>query len=147
MRDRAGETGAIAASIDEYLTSVAPKARAALEKLRKDIRAAAPEATETIGYQMPMFKQQGGLVAFAAFKEHCSLFLMSTAVMEAHRDDLRAYDISKGTVRFNPRKPLPATLVRRLVKARLAENEAVAAERVARRKAAQEVRRARAKKS
>jgi uncharacterized protein YdhG (YjbR/CyaY superfamily) len=118
-------------------------ARAALRKLRKDIRAAAPEAVETISYRMPMFKQQGGLVAFAAFKEHCSLFLMSTAVMETHREELKRYDISKGTVRFAPAKPLPAALVRKLVKARIAENASVAAERAAKRKAWQAARRAR----
>ena len=99
------------------------EARAALEKLRAQIRAAAPEAVEAISYQMPAFKLRGRLlVYFAAFKDHCSLF-PGSSVMEAHRDELKGYYTSKGTIRFSPGKPLPAALVKKLVKARIAENE------------------------
>jgi len=90
--------------------------------LRKTIKAAAPEATEVISYGMPMFKHHGMLVGYAAFKEHCSLF-MSTAITSALKKELASYDTSKGTIRFAPDKPLPAALVRKLVKARIAQNE------------------------
>lgn len=113
-----------ARDVDAYLAEVPDDARAALEKLRKTIRAAAPKAVEVISYGMPMFKHHGGLVAFAAFKNHCSLFPMSKAVIEAHRDELDAYYASAGTLHFTAAKPLPAALVKKLVKARIAENEA-----------------------
>jgi uncharacterized protein YdhG (YjbR/CyaY superfamily) len=111
-------------SIDDYLAAVPEDARAALEKLRGTIRAAAPNATETISYQVPTFKHHGPLVGFAAFKKHCSFFVMSTSVMETHGEELKAYDTSRGTIRFPADKPLPAALVKKLVKARIKENEA-----------------------
>jgi uncharacterized protein YdhG (YjbR/CyaY superfamily) len=110
--------------IDDYLAAVPDEARATLEKLRKTIRAAAPKATETISYRIPTFKYHGPLVAFAAFPNHCSFFPMSPSVMEAHKDELKPYETSKGTIRFPAHKPLPAALVKKLVKARIAENEA-----------------------
>ena len=94
--------------------------RAALEKLRKDILAAAPGAEECISYQMPAFRLDGKmLVWFGAAAKHCSFFPGSTAV-ERHAKDLVRYDTSKGTVRFPADAPLPATLVRKLVKTRIA---------------------------
>jgi uncharacterized protein YdhG (YjbR/CyaY superfamily) len=116
-------------TIDEYLAGVPEEMRTALEELRVVIRKAAPEAVEAIGWGMPMFKLKGNLVGFAAFKEHCSFFPMSTTVMEAHMDELAAYDTSKGTIHFKPGKPLPAALVKKLVKERIKENEAKAAAR------------------
>jgi uncharacterized protein YdhG (YjbR/CyaY superfamily) len=110
--------------IDDYLAEVPQDARAVLEKLRATIKTVAPDATETISYQVPTFKHHGSLVGFAAFKGHCSFFLMSTSAMEAHADELAAYDTSKGTIRFPVDKPLPAALVKKLVKARMKENEA-----------------------
>jgi uncharacterized protein YdhG (YjbR/CyaY superfamily) len=112
-----------AGDVDEYLAAVPAEARATLEKLRKTIRSAAPAATETISYQIPAYKYHGPLVSFAAFPGHCSFFVQSPAVMEAHRDELEPYDTSKGTIRFPAAKPLPASLVKKLVKARMAENE------------------------
>ena len=109
--------------VNEYLNDLPREARAALENLRKTIRAAAPDATEVISYQMPAYKHYGMLVGFAAFKEHCSFFVMSPAVMDAHTKELASYDTSKGTIRFRPEKPLPVTLVKKLVRARIAENE------------------------
>jgi uncharacterized protein YdhG (YjbR/CyaY superfamily) len=110
--------------VDEYLAKVPDEARAALEKLRKTIRAAAPKATEGFSYGIPAFKLHGRpLVSYAALKNHCSFFPMSPAVMDAHRKELEPYDTSKGTIRFPVDKPLPATLVRKLVKARIAESE------------------------
>ena len=111
-----------ARDVDEYLAGVPKEARATLEKLRKTIKAAAPMASEVISYQMPMYKHHGMLVGFAAFKDHCSLF-PGAAVINAHKEELKRYDTSKGTIRFPTNKPLPAALVKKLVKARIAENE------------------------
>ena len=107
-------------SIDQYLDAVSADKRAALEKLRKDILAAAPGAEECISYQMPAFRLDGKvLVWFGAASKHCSFFPGSTAV-ERHAKELARYDTSKGTVRFPAATPLPATLVRKLVKTRIA---------------------------
>jgi uncharacterized protein YdhG (YjbR/CyaY superfamily) len=111
-----------ARNVDEYLAGVPKEARATLEKLRKTIKAAAPMASEVISYQMPMYKHRGMVVGFAAFKDHCSIF-PGAAVMDAYKEELKRYDTSKGTIRFPANKPLPATLVKKLVKARIKENE------------------------
>jgi uncharacterized protein YdhG (YjbR/CyaY superfamily) len=111
-------------TIDEFLAAVTEDKRAVLEKLRKTIRAAAPEAEECMSYQIPAFRQNGMLVGFGATAKHCAFYLMSGTTVEAHKNELKGYDTSKGTIRFQADKPLPATLVRKLVKARIAENEA-----------------------
>jgi uncharacterized protein YdhG (YjbR/CyaY superfamily) len=111
-------------SVADYLASLPADARAALLKLRKTIQSSAPRATEEISYQVPTFKQNGGLVAYAAFPDHCSFFVMSTEVMRAHATELKGYAVGKGSIRFPADKPLPASLVRKLVKARIVENEA-----------------------
>lgn len=112
-----------AQGVDDYLASVPEDARAALERLRTIIKAAAPGGSEVISYRIPIYKHNGKLlVGFAAFTEHCSLFVMSPQVMRAHAADLKGYDTAKGTVHFPADKPLPAALIRKLVKARLAEN-------------------------
>lgn len=111
-----------ATSIEEYLADLPAKQRAALETLRKVIKTAAPQATESISWGMPTFKDTRPLVAYAAFKEHLSFFVMSTAVMDDYKDELAAFDSSKGTIRFQPEKPLPVALVKKLVKARIEEN-------------------------
>ena len=110
-------------SIDEYLAEVPEEDRAALEGLRKTIKAAAPQATEAISYRIPTFKHNGPLVGFAAFQNHLSFFVMSTSVMEAFRDELEAYDTARGTIHFRAEEALPAALVKKLVKARMQENE------------------------
>jgi uncharacterized protein YdhG (YjbR/CyaY superfamily) len=109
-------------NIDEYLATVSDEHRAALEKLRKQIRAAAPKAEECISYQVPTFRQNGFLVSFAAFKDHCSFF-PGAAPIEAHKDELKNFQLSKGTIRFQPEKPIPAALIRTIVKERIAQNE------------------------
>ena len=110
---------------DVYLAGVPEPARGTLNKIRAAIRAAAPaEATEAIGYGMPTFRYKGALVAFAAFSKHCSFFPMSGSVLEAFQEELKGYETSKGTIRFPVDKPLPAALVKKLVKARIAQNEA-----------------------
>ena len=109
-------------SVEEYLAGLPERSRLALEKLRKTIKAAAPEATETISYQMPAFKHHGRLlVSYAAFKEHYSLFPMSGEVIEALGEELKPYASGKGTIRFQPNEPLPVALVKKVVKVRLEE--------------------------
>ncbi|MDQ5845783.1 MAG: DUF1801 domain-containing protein [Acidobacteriota bacterium] len=115
-------------TVDDYLAGLPEDSRATLEKLRKTIKAAAPKATEGIAWQMPMYKQNGMLVGFAAFKNHCSFF-PGTKAIAAHKAELKNYGTSKGTIRFPIGKPLPATLVKKLVKERIAENEKRAAEK------------------
>ncbi|MCI0642097.1 MAG: DUF1801 domain-containing protein [Gemmataceae bacterium] len=113
-----------ATTIDEYLASVSADQRAALEKLRKTIKAIVPKAEECISYGLAAFRLDGKpLVAFGASTNHCAFFPMSGTTVAAHKDDLKGYDTSKGTIRFPADKPLPAALVRKLVKARIAENE------------------------
>jgi uncharacterized protein YdhG (YjbR/CyaY superfamily) len=109
-------------NIDEYLAALSDDKRAALEKLRKTIRAAAPKAQECISYGIPAFRQDRMLVGFGAAANHCAFYPMSAATVAAHKEELAGYDTSKATIRFQPAKPLPAALVRKLVKARLAEN-------------------------
>src|ERR687887_313129 len=111
-----------AKTIDEYLATLDDDQRAALERLRKTIRRAAPKAEECISYQLPAFRLNGMLVAFGATTNHCAFYPMSSSTIEAHKTELKGYDTSKGTIRFQPDKPLPAALVRKLVKARIAEN-------------------------
>jgi uncharacterized protein YdhG (YjbR/CyaY superfamily) len=111
-------------TIDEYLARLDDDQRRALQRLRKTIKEAAPKAEECISYQLAAFRQDGMLVAFGATANHCAFYLMSASTVAAHEDDLEGYDTSKGTIRFHPDKPPPAALVRKLVKARLAENKA-----------------------
>ncbi len=113
-----------ARNIDEYLAPLPAGQRAALEKLRRTIRAAAPQAEECISYQLPAFRYQGALVAFGAWAKHCAFYPMSAALLAAHQQELSRYETSKGTIRFQPDRPLPVALVRKLVKARVAENKA-----------------------
>jgi uncharacterized protein YdhG (YjbR/CyaY superfamily) len=119
-RDPAAGTSAV----DAYLAAVPEPARSTLEKMRALIRSTVPaEATEAIGYGMPTFRYKGALVAYAAFKNHCSLFPMNASLVEAFKDELKEYKTLKGTIQFTVDKPLPAALVKKLVKARVAENE------------------------
>jgi uncharacterized protein YdhG (YjbR/CyaY superfamily) len=109
-------------AVEDYLAALPEDQRSALEKLRKTIRSTAPDSTETISYQMPTFKLRGRvLVYYAAFKDHCSLFPASEAVMEALGGELKPYFSGKGTLRFTSDKPIPAALVKKIVKARIAE--------------------------
>ena len=110
-------------SVDGYLAALDEKKRAALEKLRKDIHAAAPKAEECISYGIPAFRLDGRmLVWFGAASNHCSFY--PGAVVQAHAKELQGYDTSKGTIRFRPDHPLPASLVAKLVRARARENAA-----------------------
>jgi uncharacterized protein YdhG (YjbR/CyaY superfamily) len=111
-------------SVDEYLASLPDDKRTALEKLRKTIRSAAPMATEKISYGMPAFHHRGNLVYYAAFKDHCSLFPGSKKVLADHADELAGFETTKGTIHFTVDEPLPAALIKKIVKERIAENEA-----------------------
>ena len=113
--------------VDAFLAALPPDMRAALANLRRAIRAAAPGAEESINYGVPAFKYRGRpLVSYGAAKNHCSFYVQSPAVMEAHRNELAPYDTSKGTVRFAPDAPLPDALVAKLVRARMAETDVTA---------------------
>lgn len=109
-------------TIDEYLASAKPEQRAALERLRKAIKTIAPDAEECISYGIPAFRWQGVVVAgFIAAAKHCSYFPMSGSIVKACAKDLKDFDTSPGTIRFQIDKPLSTALVRKLMKARLAE--------------------------
>ena len=92
-------------TIDEYLAALSEDQRAALEKLRKTIRAAAPKAEECISYQVPAFRLNGMLVAFGATANHCAFYPMSSSTVAAHKDELKSYDTSKGTIRLQAGGP------------------------------------------
>ena len=114
-----------AKTIEEYLAALSDDKRAALQRLRNAIRAAAPRAEECISYQLPAFRLDGKLlVAFGATANHCAFYPMSGTTVEVHKTELTGYEISKGTIRFHADNALPALLVRKLVKARIAENAA-----------------------
>jgi len=107
-------------SVEEYLVGVPEPARSTLNKMREAIRLAAPsEATEVISYGIPAFKTTGVLVWYAAFAKHCSFF-PTAAVIEAFQEELEGYVASKGTIQFAIGKPLPAALVKKMVRARVA---------------------------
>jgi uncharacterized protein YdhG (YjbR/CyaY superfamily) len=110
-------------TIDQNLAGVKPDQRAALEKLRRTIRAVAPKAEECISYGIPAFRLNGrALVFFGAWENHCALYPGSSTMLKKFRNELRDFETSKGTFRFSPNKPLPVTLVQKLVRARIAEN-------------------------
>ncbi len=110
--------------VDEYLARVPDEARTVLGKLRKTIKAVAPKAVEVMSYRIPIFKLNGQpLVGFAAFKDHCSFYPLNGSFVKAHEDELKQYDTSKGTIRSPINKPPSAAFVKRLVKARIRENE------------------------
>ena len=111
-------------NIDEYLARVPAESRAALEKLRRTINSIVPEALETISYEIPTFKLNGRmLVSFAAFSKHCSFF-PGAGPVEVHKDALKSFPTSKGTIRFTPDRQLSPSLVKKLVKTRIKLAEA-----------------------
>ena len=110
-------------NLAEYIARIPDDKRAALEKLRSRMLVAAPGAEDCIAWQMPALRFEGRtLVCYAAARNHCSLYPMSAQVIEDLADELAGYSTSKGTIRFDPAKPMPAALVKRIVKARIAEN-------------------------
>jgi len=111
-------------TIDEYLALLSNEQRAALEKLRRAIKSAAPKAEECISYELPSFRLGGKLlVSFGAWAKHCAFYAGASPV-EAHKHELKAYKTSKGTIRFQADSPLSASLVRKLVKTQIAKKAA-----------------------
>ena len=110
-------------TIDEYVAALSDDKRAVLEKLRTTIRAAAPKAEECISYGLAAFRLNGRpLVAFGASANHCAFYPMNSTTVAAFQEQLKRFETSKGTIRFAVDKPLPRSLVKKLVKARIAEN-------------------------
>ncbi|RPI24159.1 MAG: DUF1801 domain-containing protein [Acidobacteria bacterium] len=121
-KDKAGQ----AKDVDAYLATVHPTTRTVLDKLRRAIKAAAPQAEEVISYRIPTYKYHGPLVHFMAGKNHCSLIVVSEAVMNEYRKELEPYDTSGRTIHFSAENPLPEALVQKIVRTRIKENEAIA---------------------
>jgi uncharacterized protein YdhG (YjbR/CyaY superfamily) len=122
-KTKTGKTAKVPKTVDEYLERVPEPARTTLNKVRAVIRSVAPpETSESISYGIPTFKYKGMLASYAAFSDHCSLFPGAGPTIE-FKDDLKNFQTSKGTIRFAPNKPFPASLLRKLVKARIAENK------------------------
>ena len=115
-----------AASVDDYITEADPQAKKALRDIRKTIRSAAPKAEEVISYQIPGYKYHGMLVFFAAWKNHISLYPAPWGA-ESLKKEMAAYEGSKGTIKFPLDKPMPLTLIKKMVKYRVKENEMKAA--------------------
>jgi uncharacterized protein YdhG (YjbR/CyaY superfamily) len=110
--------------VEAYLAKVPEPARTTLQKVRATIRSAVPkEATEGLSYGMPAFRYKGALVAYAAFKDHCSFFPMQASLIDQMKDELKNYRTAKGTLQFPQDKPLPASLLKKMVKLRVSENE------------------------
>lgn len=123
QRVSAAKSRSVPRNFDEYMAGVPETARTTMYTMRAAIRSAAPpEATETISYRMPAFEYKGKLVWFAAFQNHCSLFL-TASVIEAFRDELEDYSTSKGTIHFRTDQPLPTALIKKMVKMRVGQNE------------------------
>ena len=110
------------ATVDDYMAALPEEMRSALAELRATIRSTAPEAEEVIAYDMPAYRSNGKfVVSFSAFKNHCSLFPASGAVMAVHGDVLRPHLSGKATLRFDPAEPIPAEVIAGIVRIRLAE--------------------------
>ena len=126
-KKKSGNRGSVAKgkgapkNVDGYLAGVPEPARSTLNKMRAAIRSAVPpEASETISYRIPAFKHNGVLVWFAAFSNHCSLF-PTASVVEAFKNELKGFSTTKGTIHFPADKPLPTALIKKIVKARVAQ--------------------------
>lgn len=113
------------ASVDKFLAALPKDKRHTLEKLRKQIAAAAPNAEEIITYGMPGYSYMGRpLVSYKASKNHCSFYVMSNSTLKAFKTELKGYDTDTGTIRFEIGKGLSTALVKKLVQARMKETEA-----------------------
>ncbi|MFZ6009488.1 MAG: iron chaperone [Bacteroidota bacterium] len=111
-----------AKNVDAYLKELPSPIRATLQKLRSAIRGAAPKAEELISYQIPTYKYKGALVHFAAFKDHCSFIVVSKDILQIFEKELKPFKTAGTTIRFTPDKPLSTTLVTKIVKTRVQQN-------------------------
>lgn len=124
QRNSTTKRSAAPKTVDEYLAAVPEPVRSTLQKVRAAIRAAAPaETTEIISYGMPMYKYKGTLIGFAAFQKHCSLFLATRSLLKRFKTELSRYEVLKGTIRFPVDEPPPTSLVKKIVKVRVAQND------------------------
>jgi uncharacterized protein YdhG (YjbR/CyaY superfamily) len=121
--EKAVEKEAPAASVDEYIATAPPEMRPALEDLRRVIKETAPEAEELICYHIPTYRYHGSLVHFQAHKSHISFITVNKQTLEQFKDDLKGFKYSGTTIHFTPQHPLPAGLVKKIVQARMRENE------------------------
>jgi len=119
-----GMRGTPAKNVDAYIAAAPEPARGMLREMRQIVKAAAPRAVEMISYGIPLYKQQGHLTAFAAFKNHVGFYVMSKRLMAAYRKEFAPYKQAIATVQFPIGEPIPAALVKKVVKARIKENEA-----------------------
>jgi uncharacterized protein YdhG (YjbR/CyaY superfamily) len=123
QRPKSGKATKAPRTVDEYLARLSEPSRGALQRVRTIVRdVIPPEATEVISYGIPTFKYNGMLMSFAAFSSHCSVF-PGAGPIEEFQKDLKNFRTAKGTIQFAPEKPLPSTLLKKLVKARMEENE------------------------
>ena len=111
-------------TVDDYLAGLSPGERAVLERVRRAIKEAAPEAEERISYRIPLYRQQGDFVGFGAFKDHLSLFVTDSSVTDRFADELEGFEVKNTTIQFSVENPLPEELIRRMVRYRIAQNEA-----------------------
>jgi uncharacterized protein YdhG (YjbR/CyaY superfamily) len=114
---------AITKNVDDYLGGLDPSRRKALEQVRKAVASAAPKAQETISYRIPYYKHNGALLAFIAHKNHLSFVTMSYDVVKKFKTELKPFKISGTTIHFQPSKPIPPTLIKKIVKERIKEND------------------------
>ncbi len=127
MPGRDPDTAPGTAEVEAILAGLPDDQRAALQHLRRTIAAAAPDATDGISYGAAAFRYRGRpLVSYGAAKRHCALYVMAPDVIDAHRDRLAGFDVAKGTIRFEPDRPLPDELVESIVRARIAQTDAAA---------------------
>ena len=110
-------------NVDAYLQALPDPERITLESLRQTIRRAAPQAEEGISYQIPTYKYKGALVHFAAFKDHCSFFVVNKEILKLFDAELKSFTTSGTTIHFTPTHPVPASLVKRIVALRIKQNE------------------------
>jgi len=114
---------AIPKNVDEYLSAVPADQRKVLQQLRRTIKEAAPRAEEVISYQVPTYKYFGPVVVFAAFPKHCSLIVISPTILKIFAKELEPFKTAGRTIHFTAEKPLPSTLVKKIIKTRIKENE------------------------
>jgi len=112
-----------AKNVDDYIATFPENVQRTLETLRETIKSTVKDAEEVINYQIPCYKYKGNLVSFAAFDNHCSFYPMSRSIVEKFKDELRSYKNSTGTIRFPLNKPIPVTLIKKLVLLRMKENQ------------------------
>jgi uncharacterized protein YdhG (YjbR/CyaY superfamily) len=128
-----------AKNVDDYLSQFPEPQRSKLAKIRKAIKEAAPKAEDMISYGMPAYKQNGVLVYFGGFQNHCSFFPASYSVIQQFAEELKNYKTSKGTVQLPLDKPVPSSLIKQMVQARIKENEAKLKAKAAKKKAAKSI--------